>query len=59
MGNALAIEISGRSALVLSAKSYILARAGEIRDKNLRAATLDAIENPQTSHEDRTVKSPY
>ena len=48
VGNALAIDTSGRSPLVLSAKNYILARAGEIRDDKLRAATLDAIDNPQT-----------
>jgi hypothetical protein len=47
-GNALAIDTSGRSPLVLSAKSYIVARGGEIRDEKLRAATLDAIDNPQS-----------
>src|ERR1700730_2841153 len=47
-GNGLAIDTSDRSALVLSAKRYILARASEIRDGNLRTATLDAIDNPQT-----------
>jgi hypothetical protein len=47
-GNALAIDTSGKSPLVLSAKSYILTRLGEIKDEKLRAATLDAIDNPQT-----------
>jgi hypothetical protein len=47
-GNTLAIDTSDRSALVLSAKGYILARAGEIRDGQLRSATLDAVDNPQT-----------
>jgi hypothetical protein len=47
-GNALAIDTSGKSPLVLSAKRYILARVGEIKDEKLRAATLDAIDNPQT-----------
>jgi hypothetical protein len=47
-GNALAIDTSDRSALVLSAKRYILARAGDVRDDKLRAATFDAIDNPQT-----------
>jgi hypothetical protein len=47
-GNELAVDTSDKSALVLSAKRYILARAGEIRDGKLRTATLDAIDNPQT-----------
>jgi hypothetical protein len=47
-GNGLAVDTSDKSALVLSAKRYIMARAGEIRDDKLRAATLDAIDNPQT-----------
>jgi len=47
-GNGLAIDTSGRSPLVVSAKNYILARAGEIGDDKLRGATLDAIDNPQT-----------
>jgi hypothetical protein len=47
-GNALAVNTSDRSALVLSAKNYILVRAGEIGDEKLRGATLDAIDNPKT-----------
>jgi hypothetical protein len=47
-GNGLAVDTSERSALVLSAKRYILVRAGEIKDEKLRTATLDAIDNPQT-----------
>jgi hypothetical protein len=47
-GNALAVDISGKSSLVVSAKSYILSRASEIKDEKLRAATLDAIANPKT-----------
>jgi len=48
VGNELAIDTSNRSALVLTAKSYILTRVGEIRDDKLRASTLDAIDNRQT-----------
>src|ERR1700730_13066347 len=47
-GNRLAVDTSDRSARVLSAKRYFLARAGEIGDDKLRGATLDAIDNPQT-----------
>jgi len=47
-GNALAVETSAKSALVHSAKTYILARAGQIKDDKLRTATLDAIDNPET-----------
>jgi hypothetical protein len=47
-GNALAIEISSKSALVSSAKAFIDQHIGEIRDDKLRTATADAIDNPGT-----------
>src|SRR6516162_5029020 len=47
-GNALAIEIAGKSALVRSAKAFIDQHIGEILDDKLRAATADAIDNPET-----------
>ncbi|HML11006.1 MAG TPA: hypothetical protein VK432_09095 [Stellaceae bacterium] len=47
-GNALAVEISGKSALVKSAKAFIDQRIAEIKDDKIRAATQDAIDNPQT-----------
>src|SRR3984893_11606613 len=52
-GNGLAVETSDRSALVLSAKRYILARTGEIKDEKLRTATLDAIDHQQTRSRQR------
>jgi hypothetical protein len=47
-GNALAIEISGKSALVRSAKAHIDQRIREIKNAQLRAATEDAVDNPAT-----------
>jgi hypothetical protein len=47
-GNALAIEISSKSALASSAKAFIDLHIGEIRDDKLRTATADAIDNPGT-----------
>jgi hypothetical protein len=47
-GNALAIEISGKSALVHSAKAFIDQRIREIQNAQLRTATEDAVDNPAT-----------
>jgi hypothetical protein len=47
-GNALAIEIAGKSALARSAKTYIDQHMSEIRDDKLRTATADAIDNSHT-----------
>jgi hypothetical protein len=47
-GNALAIEISGKSALVRSAKALIDRRIREMENAQLRAATEDAVDNPAT-----------
>jgi hypothetical protein len=47
-GNALAIEISGKSALVRSAKAFIDRRIREIQNAQLRTATEDAVDNPAT-----------
>jgi hypothetical protein len=47
-GNALAIEITGKSALVRSAKAFIDQRIREIRNAQLRTATEDAVDNPKT-----------
>jgi hypothetical protein len=47
-GNALAIEISGKSAMVRSAKAFIRQHIGEIRDDKLRASTADAVDNQET-----------
>ena len=48
VGNALAIEISDKSALVRSAKADIDQRIREIKNAQLRTATEDAIDNPAT-----------
>ena len=58
VGNALANDTSGRSPLVLSAKNYILARAGEIRDDKLRGATRDAINRTSRHWSPRTRRCP-
>jgi hypothetical protein len=47
-GNALAIEIAGKSALVRSAKALIDRRIREIQNAQLRTATEDAVDNPAT-----------
>jgi hypothetical protein len=47
-GNALAIEISGKSALVRSAKELIDRRIREMQNAQLRSATEDAVDNPAT-----------
>jgi hypothetical protein len=47
-GNALAIEISGKSALVHSAKAFIDRRIREMQNGPLRTATEDAVDNPAT-----------
>jgi hypothetical protein len=47
-GNALAIEISGKSALVRSAKALIDRRIREMKNAQLRTATEDAVDNPAT-----------
>jgi hypothetical protein len=47
-GNALAIEISGKSALVRSAKARIDQRIREMQNVQLRTATEDAVDNPAT-----------
>jgi hypothetical protein len=47
-GNALAIEISGKSALVHSAKAFIDRRIHEMQNAQLRTATEDAVDNPAT-----------
>jgi hypothetical protein len=47
-GNALAIEISGKSALVRSAKALIDRRIREMQNAQLRTATEDAVDNPAT-----------
>jgi hypothetical protein len=47
-GNALAIEISGKSALVRSAKAHIDQRIREMQNAQLRTATEDAVDNPAT-----------
>jgi hypothetical protein len=48
-GDVLAIGISGKSALVRSAKAFVDQHIGEIPDDGLRTATADAIDNPSTS----------
>jgi hypothetical protein len=48
VGNALAIEISGRSELVKSAKAFIDQHIQDIADEKLRAITADAIDNSKT-----------
>jgi hypothetical protein len=52
-GDALAIEIAGKSALVRSAKTFIDQHLSEIRDDKLRNATADAIDNSHTCIHDR------
>ena len=47
-GNALAIEISGKSALVRSAKALIDRRIREMENAQLRTATEDAVDDPAT-----------
>src|SRR5215472_7501947 len=47
-GNALAIEISGKSALVRSAKALIDRHIREMQNAQLRTATEDAVDNPTT-----------
>jgi hypothetical protein len=47
-GNALAIEISGKSALVRSAKALIDRHIREMQNAQLRTATEDAVDNPAT-----------
>ena len=47
-GNALAEKIAAGSQLVQSAKAQLIDNAQQIRDKNIRSATLDAIANPGT-----------
>src|SRR5262249_31388785 len=47
-GNAFAIEISGKSALVRSAKALIDRRIREMQNAQLRTATEDAVDNPAT-----------
>jgi hypothetical protein len=47
-GNALAIEIAGKTALARSAKTFIDQHMSEIRDDKLRTATADAIDNWHT-----------
>jgi hypothetical protein len=47
-GNARATQIGGASPLVRSAKQLLLENANKIDDRALRAATLDAINNPRT-----------
>lgn len=47
-GNALAIEISGKSALVRSAKALIDQGIREMQNAQLRSASQDAIDNPAT-----------
>jgi hypothetical protein len=47
-GNALAIEIAGKSALVRSAKVLIDRRIREMQNAELRTATEDAVDNPAT-----------
>jgi hypothetical protein len=48
VGNALAIEISGKSALVRSAKARIDQRIREMQNVQLRTATEDAVDNLAT-----------
>ena len=48
VGNALAIEISGKSALVRSAKAFIDRQIREMQNAQLRTATEDAVDNPAT-----------
>ena len=47
-GNATAIRLARQSPLVQSAMRYLTEQAGHIHDRNLRAATLDILENPTT-----------
>jgi len=47
-GNGLAERIAAGSAFVQSAKEQLLDNAAQIQDQNLRSATLDAINNPNT-----------
>jgi hypothetical protein len=47
-GNAAAEDIAAASALVQSAKQTLINNARGIQDRNIRAATLDAINNPST-----------
>ena len=47
-GNATAIALSQKSPVVQSAYQFLVSQAHKLKDKKLRAQTLDAISNPQT-----------
>ncbi len=47
-GNAAAIALAQRSPLVQSAMRDLIEQAGRIRDRALRSATLDILQNPRT-----------
>jgi hypothetical protein len=47
-GNGNAIALSQKSPEVQSAYQFLISQAHKLKDKNLKAQTLDAISNPQT-----------
>ncbi len=47
-GNATSVRLADRSPLVQSARDLLEKQAGRVRNPKLRAATLDAISNPNT-----------
>jgi hypothetical protein len=57
-GNANAVAIAQKSPVVQSALRFLLNQSRELRDRNLRGQTLDAIGNPKTCVKHRAAVTP-